>query len=69
MSTAGRSVTDGLRDALDHAQCTTVHVDYHATEKTGEHEFTVRCSKCGRSWVEEDRGTWHRPIKVVRPSR
>lgn len=57
----------GLREAGLIAKCSRKHVEHHATEKTGKHEFTTWCNKCGRSWITRDRGGWHHMIEVVPP--
>lgn len=68
MSKVGKQIISGLKDAVRHARCTNRHVEHHVTTKTSEREFTTECMKCGHSWITEDRGDWHKPIRVVRPT-
>lgn len=64
--TGGRDLVDGLKSAARHARCENDHVESHVTTKTGERTFTTECGICGHSWTTEDRGSWHKPIRVVK---
>ena len=55
MASAGKKIIEGLKESVRYARCQNRHVESHVTTKTGEHEFTVECQKCGLSWVIEDR--------------
>ncbi len=68
MTKAGKKILRGLEEANAHAVCANQHVESHVTEKISEHTFRTDCMACGHSWTEEDRETWHKPIRVVRPA-
>lgn len=60
-------IIKGMKEALNHSMCANRHRESHVTTKTADREYTVECSRCGHSWIEESRYDGLEAIRVVKP--